>query len=262
MNKVWLIGGVLVSCLAGAGMAACGSSSSTGGSGTGGTASTTTGAGNTGNTSTTTTGPTGTGGTAATTTTTTAGTGGTTSTGTTGTGGTAECGKVTTLHAPDLEAGPGTIYCPFSETTDGGKDEYCTPGTQFCCETAEGTSTPSSCVTGTPSSANCPSAFVSSAESGSTVWECEDPVTDCPSGQVCCAVGYGYGGTSPKAAAFTPGAPGCGNYASEMGGTVCMASSACTAAVGFLMCTSPGECPSGTTCQPFAKAGNDVGGCH
>jgi hypothetical protein len=257
MKKVWLIG-LAVNCLAGATIVACGSSSGTTG-GTGGTSTTTT----TGPTTTTTSS--GVAGGSTTTTTTTSGTGGTGGTGSTtstsGTGG-SECGKVSTLHPP--KAGEtANVYCPFSTGGPDGGTDYCTGGMNFCCETAEGSATPSSCVTGTPSSANCPNAFVTSSMSGSTVWECEQP-SDCPAATpVCCAVGYGYGGTSPKTASITLGAPGCGNYASEMGGTVCSPAGAC--ANGFTMCSNPdnSECTGigSGVCTPFEKAGAQVGGC-
>ncbi len=250
MNKQLLIAGALLGLVGGVSGVAC--SSGGGGTGVSGTA----GSSTTGSPSTTTGSPSTTTGSPSTTTgmggsspaTTTTGMGGTsTAASTTGAGGTTttttsssssgECSKVTTLHPPNLDAGPGTIYCPFSATTDGGKNEYCTPETQHCCETPEGATEPSACTaTGTA----CPT--------GSTDWGCEDPVSDCPSGQVCCAPGASIG----------LGTPGCGNFAHKMTGTACVAAGSCT---GITLCTSDSECPSGMTCTPFGKAGNDVGGC-
>jgi hypothetical protein len=237
MNKAWLIAGAVAGCLAGVTMGACGGSGNgTTTTGTGGTSGSTTGP--SGSTS-------GTGGTASTSSTT-AGTGGTTTTssGTGGTGGSTvdagECGKVTTLHPPNLDAGPGTIYCPFSATTDGGKNEYCTPETQHCCVTPEGSPTASACE---PTGTAC--------ITGATDWQCEDPLTDCPSGMICC---------SNSGASLGIGTPAgtCGNYAHKMTGTQCVAAGMCN---GIQMCTSDAECPTGQTCTPFAKGGNDVGGC-
>jgi len=221
MKNVWLISGAIVSCVVGASMEACssgGSSSSSSSSGVGGaTASSSSSSSSSGA-----------GGTAS------------TSSSSSGTGG--ECDKATTLHPPVLDAGPGTIYCPFSGI-DGGANQYCVPGTQHCCETPEN-STPTTCE---------PIATACTTGTGYTDWQCEDPVTDCTAATpVCCAPGasIGLGGTQ--------GTMACANFAHTMTKTVCVAAGACT---GITMCTSTSECPTGMTCTPFGKAGNDVGGC-
>ncbi len=76
-------------------------------------------------------------------------------------------------------------------------------------------------------------------------------MADCtdPANPVCCAPGASIG----------LGTPGCGNFAHTMKNTVCVASQA--ACSGIIMCTNNNECPSGQTCTPFSKAGNQVGGC-
>jgi hypothetical protein len=235
MKKVWLISGAVMGLLAGAAVAAC----SSGGGGTGGTggSGTTTSTNNTTNSTTNST-------TASTTTTTTGGgMGGSTTSSTTTTSGTGTmCKPPGTLHPPNLDAGPGTIYCPFSGV-DGGKAEYCMPGTEHCCETPQGATTPSACQ---------PTATACMTGTGYTDWQCEDPVADCPSGQDCCAAGATLmmGGTMNGMA--------CENYASKMHGTACVAAGSCT---GIQMCTSDAECGTGKTCIPFSKAGNQVGGC-
>jgi len=242
MNKRWLIAGAVVGCLSGASLGACGNSTNTTTTGPGGSAGsttstngTTTSATGTTSTSGSTTSTSGTGG---------SGTGGMGTGGGTGTGGDAgTCSKVTTLHPPKLDAGPGTIFCPFS-STDGGPNEYCVPGTEHCCETPAGSTTPTACQ---------PTATACMTGSGYTDWQCEDPVADCPTGMDCCATA-----APGKTPSIGLGAPGCGNFAHQMTGTKCQAAGSC---VGIQMCTSDGECPAGKTCTPFGKAGNQVGGC-
>jgi hypothetical protein len=253
MKKIWLISGAMVGCLAGAGVGACGSSngtgasSSTSSSSTSGTTTTSSSSSSSGTT--TTSSSSGAGG--STTASSSSGAGGsttasssstTTTSSSSGAGG-SECGKITTLHPPKLDAGPGTIYCPFSAVGDGG-NEYCTPGTQHCCETPEGATTASAC---TSINTSCMTG------TGYTDWQCEDPVTDCTAAglPVCCAPG----------ATLELGTPAgtCGNYASEMKSAACVAAGTCT---GIILCTSNSECPAAhPTCTPFSKAGNDVGGC-
>ncbi len=257
MKKEWLIAGVIAGCIAGAGVGAC-SSGGTGGSGVGasgagassttGTPSSTTGtpaattgslSSTTGSSTTTTTS--GGGSSSATTTTTTSG-GGSTTTTTSGTGG--ECGKVTMIYPVDYDAGPNTLYCPFSKP-DGGKTSYCDPQQgQHCCETPEGSTTPSACVDGLTTS--CPVA-------GSVDWQCADPVADCPSGMDCCA--------TPAGVTFVTAPAGCGNYTKgKMTGTACVAAGSCTT---ITLCTVDSECPAAhPTCTQFEKGGNGVGGCQ
>lgn len=233
MKKEWLIAGAMIGCLAGATIGAC-SSSNSGNSGTAGSATTSTGS------------------------TTTAGTGGTTSSSTTGSGGTggsttssttsssssgAGCAKLPgTLHPPKADAG-ATIYCPFSGV-DGGSAAYCTAGTEQCCETPEDAGAPSACEPVNPTGCT---------GSGYTLWACEDPVSDCPSGMDCCADGTFVNGGMMNGMQ-------CQNYASGMHHTACVAAGSCT---GIQICTSNSECPSAhPTCTPFSKAGNQVGACQ
>jgi mucin-2 len=210
------------------------SSAATTSSGGGSTTSSSAGTGG----ATTTTSSSGGGSTTTTTTTTTASSSSTT------TSSGAPCTGPGTLHPSNPDAGPGTIYCPFSGV-DGGKDMYCTPGTQHCCETPEGSSTPSACV---PIGTAC--------VSGSTDWQCEDPATDCPaSNPVCCAQGATWvdGGTMNGMV--------CQNYASMMTGTVCTTQAQCN---GIIICATQAECTSigKTGCDTFSKAGNQVGACN
>jgi hypothetical protein len=154
---------------------------------------------------------------------------------------------VTTLHPPKADAGPGSIYCPFSNTVDGGPKEYCTPGTEHCCEAPAGSV-----------SACQPFATACMSGTGYTDWQCEDPVTDCPSATpVCCAPGATIGLGTPAGT--------CGNFAHTMTHTSCTTAAACPNAGNtgnIVLCTSNSECPSATpTCTPFGKAGNQVGGC-
>jgi hypothetical protein len=232
MKKDWLIAGVILSCTLGVSLGACSSSSNNG-----------TGNSTTGSSSNSTSATGGTTGSSTSSTATATGTGGT------GTGGLANdgCGAAGTLqsslslHPPTPDAGPGSIYCPFSGV-DGGHAEYCTAGTQHCCETPEG-STPSACM---------PSATACTTGTGYTDWQCEDPVTDCASGQDCCSDGMFVMGV-------TVAAGQCENYASKMTKTTCVAKGSCT---GFTLCTSTSECPSGKTCTALEKAGNQIGSCQ
>jgi hypothetical protein len=249
MKNGWLIAAALVGCTTGVGLVAC-SSSTTGNTTAGNTStnpassvSSTSSSGTGGATTGTATGGTTTG----------TATGGatsssasSTSTTTSGTTTSTECDAVTVLHPPKLDAGAGTIYCPFSEVTDGGPDMYCTPISQHCCETPEDAGVATACQ---------PFATACMTGTGYTDWQCEDPVVDCTTtaAPVCCAPGatIGLGGTVNNMA--------CGNFAHTMTHTTCVAAGACT---GIIMCTSDSECPAATpTCTPFGKAGNAVGGC-
>lgn len=232
MKNEWLIAGALFGCAIGASVSAC---SSTNGTGTTGTTTHHTTTSNTTDTSSSTSSS-GTGGMpTASSSSSSSGTGGVTTS--SSSGGTGNCSAVSTLHPPKLDAG-ANIYCPFSGI-DGGANQYCSGGTDHCCETAAGAGAPSSCE-----------ALGTACLSGSTDWECQDPVADCTdsSKPVCCAPGATIG----------LGNPGCGNFAHTMHNTTCVAAGACT---GIIMCTSDGECPSGQHCTPFAKAGAQVGGC-
>jgi hypothetical protein len=238
MKATWLVVGSVIGCVIGAGVAACGggSGSGAGGTGTGGATPTTTtpsgtttttsiDTGTTSGTTTTGTGSTDTGTTSTTTTSTTTGTG----------GDAGVCKPPTTLHPPHLDAGPGTIFCPFS-AVDGGKNEFCVAQTEHCCEPTSGNA---SCQ---PSGTTC--------ATGDTDWQCEDPVADCPSGMECCAAGASIGISTD---------PSCANFAHKFHGTACVAAGSCA---GIVMCTSDAECPSGKHCVPFGTKGNAVGGCN
>jgi len=151
-------------------------------------------------------------------------------------GGTTEggpCTKPGTLHPPSADAGGKTLFCPFSGA-DGGKDVYCNPSTQHCCEPSKGTSTCS------PTASTC--------AMGDIDWQCGDP-KDCGGNKVCCGTG----------AFVSSGSPQCANYATGFKGTHCAAS--CTA-MEIEVCTSTSECPMGKTCTPFSTHGAQVGACQ
>jgi hypothetical protein len=140
------------------------------------------------------------------------------------------------LH-PGSSGGGNTLYCPFSNSADGGTNGYCDPSVEHCCDVSSGSS---SCeATGT------------ACGGGVTVdWACADPATDCGGATpICCA---------PGASIVLGAGTACTNSASSMTSTTCVAAGGCT---GLQMCTSTAECPSGKTCTPFRQAGNDVGGC-
>jgi len=239
MKTAILIVGAVFGCVMGASMGAC-SSSSTGGTGAGTTtSSSTTGASSSSTGSATTSSSSSSSGSAG------GAGGGTSSSSTSGSSSSGECGTVSKLHPPKADAGPGTIFCPFSATTDGGPEEYCTPETQHCCETPEGNATASGCQ---PSTTACMTG------TGFTDWQCQDPVTDCPAASpVCCAPG----------ATLELGTPvgTCGNYASKMTHSTCTTAAACPASGNIILCTSDSECTAPAVCTAFEKAGGQVGGC-
>jgi hypothetical protein len=232
MKNVLLIAGALISCLGGASLGAC-SSSSTGTTGTGASGS---------STAASTSGTTGSGGTTASSTTATTGSGGaasstTATTTTTGTGG-SSCTSESEIQgdlAKDVSdggAGTATIYCPFSGV-DGGKNIYCDNGTQHCCAPSSGTST---CV-----------AAGTACTTGDMDWGCEAP-TDCGGNTpVCCAA----------AGSITAGTGTCENKSSGITSTACAA--ACT---GLTICNQTSQCPTGKTCVAFEKGGAVVGACQ
>jgi hypothetical protein len=80
-----------------------------------------------------------------------------------------------------------------------------------------------------------------------TDWQCEDPVADCPQGQVCCGIGTFMQSADPS----------CANDAKGFKGTHCADS--CGAGE-IVMCTDDAEC-GGKTCKPMYTNGNQVGAC-
>jgi hypothetical protein len=118
-----------------------------------------------------------------------------------------------------------------------------------CCETSAEAGVPSQCMA--VDASTCPA--------NSTTWGCDDP-SECPSGNMCCAIPYA-GKTMVNILQEAPinGQVCMGHYAQYMQGTICAA----TCAAGQVqMCTANAECPSGKTCVPFRKAGNQVGACQ
>jgi hypothetical protein len=85
-----------------------------------------------------------------------------------------DCGKVPTLHPAEAGTGP---YCPFSSVGDAG-NLTCAQG-QHCCEHPADAGTPSTCQASTCGTTD-------------TDWMCQDQ-SNCPSGQVCCAITSGPG---------------------------------------------------------------------
>jgi hypothetical protein len=176
----------------------------------------------------------------------------------TGSGSGAKCYKPPVKLHPEMAT--VSIYCPFSEVGDGGKDMNCTAG-QACCVTPAGTS-PSTCV----STATCP-------VTGSTRVACEG-TPDCAGMGVCC----GYG-----AIATQPAQPNCGdagypasqyvsgfNYGPSgvkgSGGTFCAATCTTKTPDGgpvptFQICSQTSECVSGATCIAIEPSGVGLGYC-
>ena len=157
-------------------------------------------------------------------------------------GGDADCGTT-----PKLFAGNGTqLYCPFGP--DAGAAIECTVGTQLCCVSGEvnGVYPPSTCETA--SDAGCMA--VQNHVAGSAQIQCEDPGTDCPTGDVCCG--------SPDTVVAVAA---CGyNRLEGLAYTKCEHATACLSTE-LQICASTAECPSGKTCVPF-KATLDLGACQ
>jgi hypothetical protein len=165
------------------------------------------------------------------------------------------CGSSPSIHAGEADGG---IYCPFGPENEAGTEQttlYCGSGgspAKLCCiggELASGSYPPSNCA------ASC--SF--QATSGNTTIQCEDPNTDCPSGNICC------GGAEKTIEQVE----GCGYYKlSDWVYTKCESAKTCAAsatapATGaeFQVCASQAECPSGKTCTPFKAKGIDLGFC-
>ena len=140
-----------------------------------------------------------------------------------------DCGSSPTLHPNDAGVGP------FCLGVDGG-DHNCPMG-NVCCQTASGSSTPSTCVT---AGSSCPTG------GGDVTWECDDP-SMCSGGLKCC----GFGAPTPI--------PGC-SYAelSPALGTHCVTS--CGSGE-FVACAADTDCPSGQTCTPLKEGTKQIGYC-
>jgi hypothetical protein len=151
-----------------------------------------------------------------------------------------DCGTTPTLHP-----GSGTsLYCPFGP---GGTAIECVSGSQYCCISGKvgGAYPPSDCET--ISAAGCTVGLT--ADSGSAQIQCEDPATDCPAGNVCCA-----------APATVVIAPGCSyERLYDLQYTTCEQGATCKAGE-IQVCATAAECPAGKTCTPF-KATLDLGYC-
>lgn len=160
-----------------------------------------------------------------------------------GTVGSDACGSLPTLHPGD-----GTnLYCPFGP--DANAPIQCEVGQQFCCIAGKVNNVfpPSDCEA--ISSGDC--SFVEAGVSGSAQLQCEDPATDCPSGNICCG--------APNAIATVAG---CGyNKLTGFTYTRCAPATACTATE-FQVCAADSECPSGQHCVPFKAKGLDLGSCQ
>ena len=229
-SKLACLVGCFVAGAVGFGAAACSSSSSGGGSGgDSGTAASDTGTGTTTDTGTGSGGDTG------------------TTTGGGDAGADAAC-ETKSLHPGEAD---GDIYCPFAVAADGGEATlYCGAGgtaTKLCCVSGEvGSSYP-------PSVCGATCAF--EADAGNTTIQCEDPATDCPSGNVCC--GAATGGKLPlpyETCAY--------DKLSDWSYTKCEQGTACTGTGEFQLCTATAECPSGKTCTVFTAKGLDLGFCN
>ncbi len=150
------------------------------------------------------------------------------------------CGSTPTLHP-----GSGTnLFCPFGP--DAGAPLECTSGQQYCCISGKvgGSYPPSDCEAISPSGCTA----VKNGVAGSTQIACEDPATDCPSGQVCCG--------SPNAIAL---ASGC-TYDKLVGFTYSKCAASCAVSE-FQICEATSQCGSGKTCTPFKAKGLQLGYC-
>jgi hypothetical protein len=169
-------------------------------------------------------------------------TGGSGGTGTTGGDG-GPClppGILRPSHGP-----PNSLNCPFA-AEDGGtvSGVYCDPSIQHCCEEPEGGS-PSTCE---PLSSPC------TTGPGYISWGCVDPLSDCPTGGICCA----YAATLELGG--TVNGMQCANTAPLLTTTKCVSPSGYC--VGIQLCTMSSECPAAKpTCTPFTAGRNEVGGC-
>jgi hypothetical protein len=231
-----VLGSALITCSAGAGLAACSSSSGTGEPSAPLDSGTDTSTGMDSGTQPD-TGP------GADT-----GTGGDTSTG--DDGGDAGCTSPPALH---ISSADGGIYCPFSKNfdVDGGEYAYCTTGTQSCCLSPSSDAGLSVCTT----IGNCATALPNSEE-----WQCAGP-EDCKSGgSVCCLTS---GPTEANAE--------CVNTLKTKGfdNTRCMASqAACSGTVDagmytdnqFVVCEKQADCATGT-CTALKTTGTSIGLC-
>jgi hypothetical protein len=210
----------------------------------------------------------------------------------------ADCSK-----APKLHDNSGNFFCPFQAfLADGGSAPGCSID-ELCCspgipDGGDGGFPPAFCATTTkdgadpgqnvsPNSRDAVCAAAAAAHNSNwepnnhfnSEWECADS-TNCPAGQVCCAV------NNPDDMAATP--PNKANIGANQDtedipkacgakqlfrstGTKCITGTACPAnetKVGKLCGLKDTACPAGTTCQPFAgSAGKtnstrDLGSCE
>jgi hypothetical protein len=225
-----VLGSALITCSAGAGLAACSSSSATGEPSTGTDSGADTSTGTDGGmlqdsapgTDSMTTGDTST---------------------------TADAACAPALHASSPDGG---IYCPFSKdfTVDGGSYAYCTNGTQECCLSPSSDAGLSVCAT----TGNCATGF--------SPWECGGP-EDCidPANPVCClTAGPTEMSTSCPGTDKTEG----------FDGTHCTTAAICTGQVEagmyvdnqFVTCESTADCPAGKTCIAVKTTGTAIGVCQ
>jgi hypothetical protein len=150
----------------------------------------------------------------------------------------------------------GDLYCPFGPEKDGGDTIYCGSANDSggaCCVSGEvgDAYPPSFCA---QSGATC--AFA--ASTGNTQIQCEDPATDCPSGQSCCA----FGGHLEPDKNFTTGLTCPWQKYADWVGTACATSCASLdGGAALTLCTSDTECGSGKTCVAFEAKGIDLGYC-
>jgi hypothetical protein len=184
------------------------------------------------------------------------------SAGSSGSGSSVTCYELPKAPYPEMAAG---VYCPFSETTDGGKALTCTAG-QDCCVTPEGTG-PSTCVASTDTCSIALSVRI----------DCEG-TPDCAAtaGDICC--GYGKidqqgaqpgcaadGGTLPPSAYVSGFAYGPSGVKGT-GGTFCAATCTVTTDAGkpvstFQVCSQSTECPAGNVCTGIKPSGVGLGYC-
>jgi hypothetical protein len=139
------------------------------------------------------------------------------------------------LFPATTDAGPNTIYCPF--TTSSGTGMPCAHDSQHCCVGPPGGAL-STCES---TSTACPTADIADIQ-------CLEASVDCTVGQVCC----GNGTVQANDA-------GCTGYVTGFTRTHC--ASTCVAGE-FQVCEANAECTgSARTCSPVRAHGVGFGGC-
>jgi hypothetical protein len=160
---------------------------------------------------------------------------------------TADAACAPTLHVSSPDGG---IYCPFSKdfTVDGGEYAYCTTGTQSCCLSPSSDAGLSTCET----TGSCPTGF--------SQWQCAGPEDCVGTNNVCCLTSgptessttctgtlktEGFDNTRCTTAGECTGTVEAGMYTDDQ----------------FITCEQQSDCPSGKTCTAVKTTGTPIGLC-